>query len=57
MLLPFLRHVVPLNDGNRRLTMPVGKGRCAQDAPPHTFEIGGFKTIDQKSTTIEHIHN
>ena len=28
-LLLLLRHVVPLNDGNCRLTMPVVKGRCA----------------------------
>ena len=34
-LLPLLCHVVPLNDGNCRLTMPVGKGRCARDALPH----------------------
>ena len=44
-LLPLLRHVVPLNDGNCRLTMPVGKGRCARDALPHAFHIGVFEFV------------
>ena len=44
-LLPLLRHVVLLNDGNCRLTMPVGKGRCARDALPHAFHIGVFEFV------------
>ena len=37
--------------------MPVGKGRCARDTLPHTFDIGVFKTAKKNSTTIKHIHN
>ena len=32
-------------DGNGRLAMAVGKGRCARDALPLTFDIGVFITI------------
>ena len=39
-LLPLLRHVVPLNDWNCRLIIPVVKGRCAREALPHAFNIG-----------------
>ena len=53
MLLPLLSHMVPLNDGNCRLTMPVGKGRCARDALPH---IGLFKFVFTISTAIKHIY-
>ena len=56
VLLPLLRHVVPLNDGNCRLTIPVGKGRCARDALPHAFHIGEFKFIFTISTAIKHIY-
>ena len=42
-LLPLLRHVSPLHDGNCRLTIPVIKGRCAREALPHVFNIGVFK--------------
>ena len=55
-LLPLLRHVAPLNDGNCRLTMPVGKGRCARDALPHAFHIGVFKFVFTISTAIKHIY-
>ena len=55
-LLPLLRHVGPLNDGNCRLTMPVGKGRCARDALPHTFHVGVFKFVFTISTAIKHIY-
>ena len=55
-LLPLLRHVAPLNDRNCRLTMPVGKGRCAHDALPHAFHIGVFKFVFTISTTIKHIY-
>ena len=41
-LLPLLLHVVPLNDGNCRLTIPVIKGRCARDALPQAFHIAMF---------------
>ena len=55
-LLPLLRHVVPLNDGNRRLTIPVVKGRCARDALPHVFHIGVFTFVKTISTAIKHIY-
>ena len=55
-LLPLLRHVVPLNDGNCCLTIPVAKGRCARDALPHAFHIGVFKFVEIISTTINHIY-
>ena len=42
-LFPLLRHVVPLNDGNCRLTIHVIKGRCIRGALPHAFNIGIFK--------------
>ena len=45
VLLPLLRHVVLLNDGNRRLTIPVVKGRCAHVALPQAFYISVFKFI------------
>ena len=56
-LLPLLRHVVPLNDGNCRLTIPVVKGRCAREALPHAFSIGVFKYGKSNPTTIKHIYN
>ena len=56
-LLPLLRYVVPLNDGNCRLTIPVAKERCAREALPHTFNIGVFKYGKSKSTTIKQINN
>ena len=56
-LLPLLRHVVPLNDGNCRLTMPVIKGRCAREALPHAFSIGVFKYGKSNRTTIKHNYN
>ena len=55
-LLPLLRHAVPLNDGNCRLTMPVGKGRYARDALPRAFHIGVFKFVFTISTAIKHIY-
>ena len=54
---PLLRHVVPLNDGNCRLTIPVVKGRCARDALPHAFDIGVFKYSKSNLSTIKHINN
>ena len=56
-LLPLLRHVVPLNDGNCRLTIPVVKGRCAREALPHAFNIGVFKYGKRNLTTIKYIYN
>ena len=38
-LLQLLRHVVPLNDGNCRLTIPVVKRRCAREALPYAPDI------------------
>ena len=55
MLLPLLRHVVSLNDGNGRLTIPIVKGRCARDALPHAFHIGVFKFVKTISTAIKNI--
>ena len=46
VLLPLLRHVVPLN----------GKGRCARDALPHAYHIGVFKFVFTISTVIKHIY-
>ena len=56
-LFTLLHHVVPLNDGNCRLIMPVVKGRCARDALPYTFDIDEFKSVYKHSTTIKHIYN
>ena len=42
VLLPLLRDLVPLTDGNYRLTMPVANGHCARDPLRHTFDIGEF---------------
>ena len=56
-LLPLFRHVVPLNDRNCRLTMPVGKGRCAREALPHAFNSGVFKYGKSNPTTIKLIYN
>ena len=46
MLLPLLRHVVPINVGNCRLTIPVVKWHCACYALFHTFNIGEFKSFE-----------
>ena len=56
MLLPLLRHVVPLNDGICRLTIPVVKESCARDVLLHSFHIGVFKCVKKISTTIKHIY-
>ena len=56
-LLPLLRHVVPLNDGNCRLTIPVVKGRCAREALSHAFDIGMFKYGKSNPTPIKHMYN
>ena len=51
-----LRHVVPLNDGNCRLTiLVVNKGRCARDPPPDAFHIGVFEYVKTIYNTIKHI--
>ena len=55
-LLPLLRHVVPLNDGNCPLTIPVVKGRCPRGALPHAFHIGLLEVVKTISTTIHHIY-
>ena len=57
VLPPLLRHVVPLNDGNCCLRMPVVKRRCARDALPHTSNIDRFKSFKNNSTTFKHIYN
>ena len=53
VLVPLLRHVVPLNDGKCRLTMIVIKGRCVRDALPHTFNVG----VKKNYAAIKHIYN
>ena len=55
VLLPLLHHVVPLNDGNYCLTMPVVKGHCTCGALPYTFNISMFKTVEKNSATIKHL--
>ena len=55
-LLPLLRHMVPPNDGNCRLTIPVAKGRYAREAQPHAFDICVFKYDKSNPTTIKHIN-
>ena len=60
-LLPLLRHLVPLNDGNSHLTIPVVKGRCACEALPHAFDIDVFKygetTIPQRNLFTTNLGN
>ena len=56
VLLPLLRHVVPLTDGNCRLTMPVGKGRRARDALHHAFHIDVLKFVFTIYTSRKHIY-
>ena len=55
-LLSLLGHMVPLNDGNCRLTIPVVKGRCVRDGLPHVFHIGVFEFVQTISTAIKHIY-
>ena len=43
VLFPLLHHVVPLNDGNCRLSIPDLKVRCARDALSQAFDIGVSK--------------
>ena len=47
----------PFTTGIVASQCPVGTGRCACDALPHTFNIGVFKTVNKNSTTIKHGHN
>ena len=54
-LLPLLHHVVPLNGGNCRLTIPVVKGRCAREALSHAFNIGVLKYGQSNPITMKHI--
>ena len=56
-ILPLLRHVMPINDGNCCLTIPVVKGRCALEALPHAFNSSLFKYDKSNPTTIKHIYN
>ena len=56
VLLPLLRRVVSLNDGNCRLTIPVVKGRCARDPLHQAFHIGVFEFVETISTAIKHIY-
>ena len=57
VLLPSLRHIVPLNDGNCRLTIPVVKGRCAREALPDALFVGVFEYGKGNPTIIKHIYN
>ena len=49
--------MVPLNDGNCRLTMAVVKGCCACDMLLHTFDISVFEFGKNNSATIKRIYN
>ena len=57
VLLPLLRHVVPLKDGDCRLTMPVVRGRGKHDLPHEITQICVFKCGKSKSTTMKHDYN
>ena len=37
--------------------MPIGKGRSARDALPHTFDIGVFKAVKIILPPKKHIYN
>ena len=52
-----IHNVVPLNNGNCRLTIHMVKGRFAREALPHAFNIGLFKYSNRNPTTIKHIYN
>ena len=54
-MLLLLHNMVPLNDGNCHLSMLVVKGRWSRDVIPHTFNIGMFKSFENKSTTIKNV--
>ena len=54
--LPLLRHVMHLNGGNCRLTIPVVKRRYARDALPHAFHIGVVKFVNTIFTAIKHVY-
>ena len=56
-LLPLFRHVMPVIDGNCRLTIPDVKGRCARERVPDAFDIGVFKYYKNNPTIIKHIYN
>ena len=49
--------IVPLTDGNCRLTMPIVKGHCARYTVPRTFDISVLNSGKNNSTTIKHIYN
>ena len=51
-LLPLLHQVVPLNDGNCRLSIPVAKGCWACEVLPHACNIGVFQYGENNPTTI-----
>ena len=50
-LVPLLRHMAPLNDGNFRLTIPVVKEHCAREALARAFNFGVFKYGKSNLTT------
>ena len=56
VLLPLLRHAVPINNGNCHLTIPIVMGRCDGGALPHAFHIGVFKFVKTIFTKIKHIY-
>ena len=51
-LLPLLHQVVPLNDGNCRLSIPVAKRCWACEVLPHACNIGVFQYDENNPTTI-----
>ena len=46
-----------INDGNCHLTIPIVKGCCANDMPPHTFNMRVYKCSKNNSTTMKYIYN
>ena len=43
-VIALLSHVVPFIDWKRRLKIPLYKGRCARNAPPHNMNTRVFKS-------------
>ena len=56
MLLPMLRHMVPLGNGNCYLIIPVVKRCCSYDALPQIFHTDIFK-CGKNSSITKNIYN
>ena len=57
MLFQFLCHVMPLNDRNCCLTVPIVEGCRALDALLETSRIWVFKCSKSNSNTMKHAYN